>query len=288
MRTYTTSTQHPRLLSLPLSLSVPPVGLLCVCFLCFSFCSFFRVVRVGVVSAVSSTGTGSGSSAEWSAVSESKSNRIHTPTTVGRTRESLCGYNICLLRSRASDCRFAFALFAGSSAPRSAPQRRSPPHHRPTTHTSIPLPIPSHHHRLPMLSHHARLLASSRVGCGVIRPLSASTLLPIAVAPSQPARAVHNPRTIRGVGPRPRVASFYRQPWMKRRLTAVRAKNWSLTHPTSPLTHVVKQAEPTNMTINTREFESGKETGQKEDKRETRGKRGSEHGMFLRVVRPKF
>ena len=57
------------------------------------------------------------------------------------------------------------------------------------------------------------------------------------------ARGVHAPRTIRGVGPAPRVASFWKQPWLRRRLTQQRAKAWAATHPAAQLSGPVRMAE---------------------------------------------
>jgi large subunit ribosomal protein L4 len=55
-----------------------------------------------------------------------------------------------------------------------------------------------------------------------------------------PSRSAHFPRTVRGVGPAPRVASFWKQPWLRRRLASDRARVWNKTHPTAVLNKPVE------------------------------------------------
>lgn len=76
-------------------------------------------------------------------------------------------------------------------------------------------------------------------------PASCLGALPVAAASVLPAlsRGVHAPRTIRGVGPAPRVASFWKQPWLRRRLAQQRAKAWASTHPAAALSAPVRMAE---------------------------------------------
>jgi len=84
-----------------------------------------------------------------------------------------------------------------------------------------------------------------------------------AAVPLQPVRLLHFPRTVRGVGPRPRVPSFLKQPWLRRRLAAQRARAWKQSHPTAPLDGTSQQlAAPAAeaRTLPVLALESGAET----------------------------
>lgn len=73
-------------------------------------------------------------------------------------------------------------------------------------------------------------------------------------------RSLHNPRTIRGVGPAPRVISFWKQPWLRRRLAAQRARHWAVTHPTKVIDGVVQQREQQGEHVPCRNLITGEQT----------------------------